>query len=321
MLFRNLKGKRFRLATRDAGPYFDAKHVGRGAAFGDIDNDGDIDIVVNHKDAAPALLRNDTKSDNHWIRLELRGTRSNRDAIGARVEVEAGGRTIVRQRKGGYSLESSNDPRLLIGVGPAGEVDKVTLRWPSGAVSTLEHLKTDRSYTVVEPTQGTAAGVRRPIDDRPMRRGGRGPWPIRTSHSTRSRPWRWVAAAVIVALARWRRGGPGAEAERTRSGFGRRPKPTSGPGGTSAPRPRWRGSATPPRATTSSGRQAAKALGRPDEALAELARIPDGDPAAPRARLLAGQIELRRDRVRRAEAALLAALELDPTLVPGAPAA
>ena len=81
------QGKRFRLATRDAGPYFDSAHVGRGAAFGDLDDDGDIDIVVNHKDGAPALLRNDSTNENHWIRLELQGTRSNRDAVGARVEV------------------------------------------------------------------------------------------------------------------------------------------------------------------------------------------------------------------------------------------
>jgi hypothetical protein len=159
LLFLNAKGRRFRLATRDAGPYFASRHVGRGAAFGDIDDDGDIDIVVNHKDAAPALLRNDTRSGNRWIRLELRGTRSNRDAVGTRVEVEVGGRTIVRQRKGGYSLESSNDPRLLIGVGPAAEVDRVTLRWPSGAISTLEHLPTDRSYRAVEPMPATAAAA------------------------------------------------------------------------------------------------------------------------------------------------------------------
>jgi len=101
LLHRNDGRGHFRLATRSAGPYFDAKHVGRGLAFGDLDDDGDVDLVVNHKDGAPALLRNDTKTSNHWIRLVLVGTRSNRDAVGTRVEVEAGGRAISRQRKGG----------------------------------------------------------------------------------------------------------------------------------------------------------------------------------------------------------------------------
>jgi enediyne biosynthesis protein E4 len=150
LLFANLKGRRFRLATRDAGPYFDAGHVGRGAAFGDLDDDGDI--VVNHQDRPPALLRNDSKNDNRWIRLEMRGTRSNRDAVGARVEVVADGRTIRRQRKGGCSLMSAHDPRLLIGVGRAAEVESLTVRWPSGAVSTREHLATNRTYEIVEPS-------------------------------------------------------------------------------------------------------------------------------------------------------------------------
>jgi hypothetical protein len=151
LLHRNMNGKRFILSTRSAGAYFDTKHVGRGVAFGDLDDDGDIDIVVNHKDAAPAVLINETPTKNHWIRLALTGTVSNRDAIGTRVELQAGGRTIFRQRKGGYSLESANDPRLLIGIGAPAEATKITIRWPSGAVSTLEHLAADKTYAVVEP--------------------------------------------------------------------------------------------------------------------------------------------------------------------------
>jgi enediyne biosynthesis protein E4 len=154
LLFHNVavKGKRrFRLATRDAGPYFDSKHVGRGASFGDLDNDGDIDIVVNHKDAAPAVLRNDTRSANHWIRFILEGTKSNRDSIGAKVTVTAGGLTIHRQRKGGYSMQGTNDHRVLIGLGPAATVEKAVIRWPSGREITLETLKVDQDYKLVEP--------------------------------------------------------------------------------------------------------------------------------------------------------------------------
>jgi len=150
-LYRNLHGRHFELATRDVGPYFDSNHVGRGAAFGDLDDDGDVDIVVNHKDGAPALLRNDTPTDNHWIRLSLVGTLSNRDAVGALVQVELKSRTLSRQRKGGVSLESSHDPRILIGLGQETEARRVTIRWPSGRVSTAEHPAADSSYRVVEP--------------------------------------------------------------------------------------------------------------------------------------------------------------------------
>jgi hypothetical protein len=145
------KGRRFILSTRDVGPYFATNHVGRGAAFGDFDDDGDIDIAINQKDAPAALLRNDTPAGgNHWLRLQLVGTKSNRDAIGAKVLVELEGRTIVRQRKGGCSVLSSNDPRLTIGLGTAAEVKKLTIQWPSGAVTTRDNVKSNQALRIVE---------------------------------------------------------------------------------------------------------------------------------------------------------------------------
>jgi hypothetical protein len=153
LLFRNHEGKRFKLSTKDVGPYFDQPHVGRGLAYGDIDNDGDIDIAINEKDRHAVLLRNDTPTKNHWVRLVLQGTRSNRDAVGTRVEVNLGSRKIYRQRKGGVSLESSHDPRLLIGVGEVTELPNITIRWPSDVVSAMDKVKVDQTYQVVEPKE------------------------------------------------------------------------------------------------------------------------------------------------------------------------
>ncbi len=148
---RNGQGRRFQLSTRDVGPYFATRHVGRGAAFGDFDDDGDVDIAVNHKDGPAGLLRNDTPAaNNRWVRLQLVGTRSNRDAIGAKVTLELDGRTVVRQRKGGCSVFSANDPRLTIGLGPAAEVRKLTVLWPSRAVTTREHVPTNQAHRIVE---------------------------------------------------------------------------------------------------------------------------------------------------------------------------
>jgi hypothetical protein len=152
LLHRNLYGKRFALETRGAGGYFEQTHVGRGAAFGDLDNDGDIDLIVNHKDGPPAVLRNDTVAGNHWIRLNLVGVRSNRDAIGARIVVETPGPPIVRQRKGGASLGSSHDPRVFVGLGGAAMVRHLTVLWPSGQVDRHDNLAPDQTYLCREGT-------------------------------------------------------------------------------------------------------------------------------------------------------------------------
>ncbi len=153
LLHRNLSGKRFQLANAGAGPYFASDHVAHGLAVGDLDDDGDLDVVISHKDGPPAILRNDTPPAGRWIRLKLVGTRSNRDAIGALVTVEANGRTIHRQRKGGSSLMSSHDPRLLIGLGSPAEFVRVSIRWPKGTTSRVDRLATNQTHEIREPAQ------------------------------------------------------------------------------------------------------------------------------------------------------------------------
>jgi enediyne biosynthesis protein E4 len=149
-IWRNLGRCKFRLVS-DPGPFFAVGHAARGAAFGDLDNDGDIDVVINRMDSQPAVLLNDS-APAHWIRLELVGTQSNRSAIGAAVDVHiAGGRVLYRQVKGGGSYASTNDPRLTIGLGGAERVERVDIQWPSGRKTTLSDPAPGRSHRVVEP--------------------------------------------------------------------------------------------------------------------------------------------------------------------------
>ena len=151
LLFHNLHNGKFETVSAVKGTGLAATFTARGAAFGDLFNDGKIDVVINQLHNVPALLRNVYASTNHWVALHLiGGPKSPRDAVGATVYLSAGG---VRQRGdviSGGSYASSNDLRLHFGVGAATKVDSVEVRWPSGAVEQLTLSAVDRFYSVQE---------------------------------------------------------------------------------------------------------------------------------------------------------------------------
>jgi len=122
----------------------------RGAAFGDVANNGKIDVVIVDADGAPILLMNRTESTNHAVLLQLVGTKSNKAAIGARVTVTAGDLAQFNEVRGGGSYMSQNDLRLHFGLGAHSTIDSVQVAWPSGARETYKDLPADFIYKVVE---------------------------------------------------------------------------------------------------------------------------------------------------------------------------
>ena len=150
ILYRNLGNGRFRDVSREAGPGITAPKVSRGCAFGDFDNDGRVDVVVNNLDDAPSLLRNETPSDAGWLAVKCVGTKSNRSAIGTRVTVRTGDRVQIDEVSSGSSYYSQNDLRLHFGLGAAREADAVEVRWPSGERERFAGVRGNRVVRIVE---------------------------------------------------------------------------------------------------------------------------------------------------------------------------
>jgi tetratricopeptide (TPR) repeat protein len=147
-LFVNQGGWRF-APDPGAGPYFERRVVGRGAAAGDLNNDGRVDLVVVHRDTPVAVLLNRTQA-GHWLGLRMRGVKSGRNPVGARVTYRVGGQTATRWVTTGTSYLAASDPRLCLGLGPALVVEHLEVRWPSGLVQSWSGLPGDRLLNLTE---------------------------------------------------------------------------------------------------------------------------------------------------------------------------
>ena len=158
LLYRNVGG-RFREVGEEAGPDLLQEKVSRASAFGDYDNDGDVDIFVMDLNDRPALLRNDGGNRHQWLGLRLRGTASNRDAIGASVRVTAGDLVLTREVQRGYGFQSQHDPRLLFGLATSRKAVRVEIRWPSGARQVFDNLPLRRYIEIREGSDDIRPGA------------------------------------------------------------------------------------------------------------------------------------------------------------------
>jgi enediyne biosynthesis protein E4 len=157
VVFRNLGNGTFEELIEEAGPGIAAAHCSRGCAFGDFDNDGDMDILIINLNEPPSLLRNDIRGDHHWLKIKLLGTKSNRSAIGARVVVHYAGKKQAQAVMSQSSFYSSNDPRLHFGLGAATTAD-VEILWPSGTHQNLKALPANQ-LAVIKEEAGIVSGA------------------------------------------------------------------------------------------------------------------------------------------------------------------
>jgi hypothetical protein len=151
LLFHN-NGKALADVSVESGPLFGRPLSARGLAIGDFDNDGAVDVLVSVNDAAPLLLRNTAAHENNWVGLKLVGTKSNRDAVGARIAYQAGDLKRSRMKVGGGSYLSSHDPRVVLGLGKRTKFDWIEITWPQpgGSVERITDIPVNRYITIVE---------------------------------------------------------------------------------------------------------------------------------------------------------------------------
>jgi hypothetical protein len=150
-LFRGMGNGKFADVSRQAGPVLSERSTARGACFADYDNDGKVDAFVVNLGARGTLVHNVSTNTGHWLTIKLVGKKSNRDGIGARVELFAAGKRQTSERVAASGYLSQDDGRLHFGLGSSTTVDKLIVHWPSGREQTLEKLTVDHILTVEEP--------------------------------------------------------------------------------------------------------------------------------------------------------------------------
>jgi len=150
VLYRNLGNGEFEEVSQLAGPAITTPSTGRGCAFGDFNNDGCVDVVINNQNARPSLLKVTRQNHNHWINIKLVGIKSNRSAIGARVKCVAGSLSQIDEVRSGGGYISQNDLRIHFGLGEKTSIDLIEIRWPSGTVDQLRNIAADQFISVQE---------------------------------------------------------------------------------------------------------------------------------------------------------------------------